>query len=543
MNTETLITGLAARPWVHGWELTRAIETLLAALSAKVSRPGKTLRPRATWTNSVPTAAINSAGEVHLASVAHDAKVDRRTFVRYVGFVIHEVLHFVYTDFSARGSGKYLDALHNAVEDAWIEMRGMQDGVTGNIARVMGSLIDMMVEESLDAVQDWTDPRQYPWVLAVICRPHATRKVPVADGLAPIFAEAAQRTTQCKSSHDTLAVAQWVLAQLKALDEQGNEKGNEKGQEKGNEKAEEQGGESTEGQPGEKAEESEGAEGEGEGEGAEGGKSPGRARSVGSENDDAANPEPRLKVPRNQRGVDFDQDHLGPANSHQFGGANDLTVTVPARLRYEVRRIFDNSGSTMFTQGRKSGSIHSGSLHKATLTDRVFQRRQDTEGIDSACMIVVDCSGSMGGARMDAARKTAWALAESLLSAEVKVGVTAFCSDVSIPAEVGSNKAHLRTVISKLNGGGGTRDSAALRVALDRMLPRPESRKVIFVLTDGQGFPEGVKALCKSAHNLGVTVVGVGIQCSVDGVYTQSVMVRDISALGETVFKQIKLAA
>ena len=144
---------------------------------------------------------------------------------------------------------------------------------------------------------------------------------------------------------------------------------------------------------------------------------------------------------------------------------------------------------------------------------------------------------------MDAARKTAWALAESLLHAEVSVGVAAFCSDVSIPAEIGANKAHLRKVISKLSGGGGTRDSSALRVAMDRILPRPEARKVIFVLTDGQGSPDAVKALCKSAHNLGVTVVGVGIQCSVAGVYTQAVTVRDVRALGETVFKQIKLAA
>jgi cobalamin biosynthesis protein CobT len=66
---------------------------------------------------------------------------------------------------------------------------------------------------------------------------------------------------------------------------------------------------------------------------------------------------------------------------------------------------------------------------------------------------------------------------------------------------------------------------------------------VIFVLTDGRGFIDDVRGLCQSAKALGVTVIGVGIGCSVSDIYSQAITIRNISQLGEAVFTQIKLAA
>jgi hypothetical protein len=174
---------------------------------------------------------------------------------------VHELLHRKYTMFGVNHRDQYVRTLHNAIEDAWIEHKAIQSNLTGNIGELLGALIDNMTTEGLAQVSDWSNPQQYPYVLAVYARPHAKIKVPMAEGLAPIFEEATRRTHLCKSSKDTLAVAVWVYAQLSNLpteqpqpvnpnprpegdeqgegdesmqgDEQGNEQGNEQGDDQG----------------------------------------------------------------------------------------------------------------------------------------------------------------------------------------------------------------------------------------------------------------------------------------------------------------------
>ena len=202
------------------------------------------------WSEYTQTAAINTTTMV-LANVRDDAVLTIGDLQRYTGFVVHELLHRKYTMFGVNHKDQYVRTLHNAIEDAWIEHKAIQANLTGNIAELLGSLIDNMTTEGLAQVTDWSNPAQYPYVLAVYARPHATIKVPVAHGLAPIFDEATRRTHLCKSSRDTLAVAVWVYGQLSKLptEQPVNPDGNEQGDEQGNEQGEGQG------------------EGEGEGEG------------------------------------------------------------------------------------------------------------------------------------------------------------------------------------------------------------------------------------------------------------------------------------
>jgi hypothetical protein len=55
--------------------------------------------------------------------------------------------------------------------------------------------------------------------------------VPVPGTILPVFREAASRVDACQSSHDTLALAQWVYDQLpKQGDEQDGEQGQDEGQ-------------------------------------------------------------------------------------------------------------------------------------------------------------------------------------------------------------------------------------------------------------------------------------------------------------------------
>jgi hypothetical protein len=212
------------------------------------------------WSQYTQTAAINQH-TMRLANVRDDAVLTLSDLQRYTGFVIHELLHRKYTLFGVNHNSQYVRTLHNAIEDAWIEHKAIQANLTGNIGELLGALIDGMTTEGLAQVSDWSNPAQYPYVLAVYARPHATIKVPMAQGLAPIFDEATRRTHLCKSSRDTLAVAVWVYAQLSNLPTEQPVNPNPRPE------GEEQGDESTEGdgnQQGDDQGQGEGEEGEGD---------------------------------------------------------------------------------------------------------------------------------------------------------------------------------------------------------------------------------------------------------------------------------------
>jgi hypothetical protein len=189
------------------------------------------LRPvEVQWDGGTQTACINQSGSVKLANVKDDAVLTQGDLMRYVGMAVHEILHWMYTDFdavqSAYAHGQYIAQLHNALEDAWIETKGIKSGLTGNIEELLSALINGMVAEGLAHTDysgdpiDWSDPAQYPFVLAVYARKHAKIKVPLALGLEPIFAEATKRLNTCGNSWDTLTVAQWVFDQLNNVNTQ-----------------------------------------------------------------------------------------------------------------------------------------------------------------------------------------------------------------------------------------------------------------------------------------------------------------------------------
>ena len=175
----------------------------------------------------VSTACINDTGTIRLCNVKDDAVLTHQDLMRNVGMAVHELLHWMYTDFDATRAayyeGQYIAQLHNALEDAWIEGKGIKAKLTGNIEELLTVLIDGMVAEGMAHTDrngnkiDWSDPAQYPFVLAVYARDHAKNKVPLALGLEPIFAEAVKRLNTCFSSHDTLKVAKWVFDQLNNL--------------------------------------------------------------------------------------------------------------------------------------------------------------------------------------------------------------------------------------------------------------------------------------------------------------------------------------
>jgi Mg-chelatase subunit ChlD len=494
------------------------------------------------WMNGITTAAINKAGNIILSSVADDAIVTQALLDKYIGFVIHELLHRKYTDFDARSFDHYVSQLHNAIEDAWIERKGIKAGLTGNIAPLLSTLINSMATEANATVKDWADPRQYPFVLAVYLRDHAAVKCPLANGLEPVFKETFKRLDTCKSSTDTLKLAKWVHDQLKGLSKNAPKK-----PQKGSKQADQGEG---------KGEGAEGDADQGEGAGNGAGQGVGQATAP-TDKTEAVEVEPKLGEGQGCGGTYSIEEVRGAQRHTGDTDAFEIDINVPARLRFEVKKLFENSGTDEFQTNRRAGSINVKSLCNIKTSDRLFKRRLETEGVDSAVVIMLDLSGSMWdkhlirGAdgnpvavtRIQQALNAAAALLDTLNRAQVKTAIVSFGSTVAVLKEFTKPVPATVQLLAKVRSSGSTNDYHALRYSHEILYARPESRKVVFVLTDGYGHIEATRAQAISGENLGITTVGVGIGGDVSRVYTQSVVVENGGNLGDASFKQIKLAA
>ncbi len=112
----------------QGYQFRRAVEEA----AQKVCKTLGLGKVRIYWTTKTTTAGINYGGDLCLADIADDARLNEADLHKYMGFVVHELCHRAYTDFDVFCStqNEYVQQLHNAVEDAFIEHKAIAKGVT-----------------------------------------------------------------------------------------------------------------------------------------------------------------------------------------------------------------------------------------------------------------------------------------------------------------------------------------------------------------------------------------------------------------------------
>ena len=219
-----------------------------------------------------------------------------------------------------------------------------------------------------------------------------------------------------------------------------------------------------------------------------------------------------------------------------------------AKLKYETRRLFENSGIDEFQPNRKSGILDSHRLYSvAAGNDRVFKRHVEEGGIDSAITFILDCSGSMFGGdncRMATAIPVLYTMLDVLDRAGCATSIVTFGTRTSLLKPWGMGKNQARQLLERIKNGHDNSDSTALRFAHTLLMKRPEQRKVAFILCDG-GVVEHEEKACReqamTGERLGITTIGVGIEENLSRMYPNNITV-DRRNLAETSFKQIKLA-
>jgi len=539
---------------IKGWEFRAGIEATAHKVCADLG-----LAPVTVGWSGISTAAINSAGQMMLANIADDAIVNQSTINRYAGFVVHELLHRKFTNFKITDHRGYVSSLHNACEDAWIERKAIAENLTGNVESLLRELINTIVAESLAQKIDWSQPEAYPFALAVYARGFCKR-VPVPAALVPVFDEATRRIDKCLNSQDTLDVARWVFDQINKAANQSQpdqpaqgEEGQDGGQDgEGSGEGEGEGGQGGSEQP------ESGDQGEGKGKAGAGDEtSPeapadaGQAQPV-KENAIAMEVEPTLK-PQGEGGRGSYSKKYGlAANGAHVGGnrQHGLKAMQSGKLRYEVRKLFENSALEEWQINRKSGSLNAAALHTvATGNVAVFKRHHEEAGIDSAVVVVLDVSASMWA--VDANNLTlishavnvCSALVDTLHRAGVAVSVITFGSKTSVLKDFNTHPKKMDSLLPMICSGGDTNDYFAIRYAHEVLLKRPEQRKVVFAITDGVGQPNDTRAQVDAGSRLGISTVGIGIQHDVQRVYPNAVRVDQLADMATASFKQIKLAA
>lgn len=228
------------------------------------------------------------------------------------------------------------------------------------------------------------------------------------------------------------------------------------------------------------------------------------------------------------------------------------TTALPA-LKAQLYRILKAPELFGWDSGALGGRFDGARTPKLFAgSERVFKRRWERDGIDTAISIVIDLSGSMKtqgrGSRkwsdpIGSAVDLAWTLASACESARAEVEVVGFQTSHRMMGWAGgedisgvhqgqvlqassmlvvakrfadrlSNTASYFEAMKKIPAGS-TPDYACVKTAVESLSLMPQQRKVCIVITDGYGDTESMGKLGAAAHGIfGVDVIGFGIGCS-----------------------------
>jgi cobalamin biosynthesis protein CobT len=192
-------------------------------------------------------------------------------------------------------------------------------------------------------------------------------------------------------------------------------------------------------------------------------------------------------------------------------------------------------------QGRRLSAAH---LHRAGVGDaRIFQVRTAHVRPNTALHLLVDLSGSMCSGEDRIALDAAMALALALEPINgVSQAVSVFPGLEGQHTQVTGVLAHGERVAQRAgafvqSARGGTPMTSALWFAAADLLARPEPRKVLITLTDGEPNQRATAlALIAQAERAGIELIGIGIQHSVDHLFPVAIRIDAVNDLKRALF-------
>jgi hypothetical protein len=464
---------------------------------------------------------------------------------------------------------------HRTMRDAGKEFRGSQEimgrGVGNRLEREVIPNMDKMdpktaaiMEAGAEASAHWN--RGYASGVSGML-PHVLRNADGEEMLKKLdamdFDDALNAT---ESVQDSLDLAKRTFEQLweEDADEQEQKERDSKGEDgEGGEKLEganpNSGSDATDKTSGEK--------GEGQGEESEGKKDVGSGKDEGKTTNTGAYTITKkqgrsftLEDPENVTHHDLKRNPDSLPNSGNikdwmaYGGYTENANA--AVFANKLRRHILVASQGYYTHGHKKGKLSTKNLYKLTVDhevtgeDRMFKRKHQSDVLDTVVEVVVDYSGSMCGDETvltyEGTRLLTHAMQVLNVPCEINMFSTTWNGTQVMTVKHFDERINDETLLDRCERAAscmsGNNDSAAVLMCYDRVKNRPEKRKIMLVLSDGQPACGGScdnpeEALefvvngIEQEKRVEIMGLGVGPYANVEDYYTQHVKVNDIEGM------------
>jgi len=244
------------------------------------------------------------------------------------------------------------------------------------------------------------------------------------------------------------------------------------------------------------------------------------------------------------------------------------TITTILAAKKMLRIFLQSRDRKAWSRGLDEGTLDSTQLHQLVIANdpKIMKERRLREMVDTIVELIVDCSSSMD---QDLTRQAAIIMTEALAGVpRLKLGVRGFTTnDHHLSGKDGGRNIGMDLLTYKdpdeplhqakyrlgaLRCGGYTPLGEAYGYALERILMRKESKKVIWLISDGDPYFSTLnhnhselmlmRRIKNKAKRLGVITVGlyVGSQGSLRDYVERYAEISDCSQLPAAVLKIMK---
>jgi len=243
-------------------------------------------------------------------------------------------------------------------------------------------------------------------------------------------------------------------------------------------------------------------------------------------------------------------------------------------LKNQLNRLLMSKKRASWMGGKQHGVVNPATLHMAVqrTSNKLYRVRMEGKKINSAVSILVDLSGSMGGERMRKANETVVLMTETLHLAGIPFEILGFTGDKLVSGASGEGAHHFdrygsldmyyfklfseplnqitKKRIGSMRAKSQNYDGESVRFAAIRLLKRPERKKVLFVLSDGEpsachckssSLSPHLKQVCSELQNLqDFYLCGFGIQTDAPKrFYRNHVLVNDLKELPKVLMENL----
>lgn len=276
---------------------------------------------------------------------------------------------------------------------------------------------------------------------------------------------------------------------------------------------------------------------------------------------------------------EFDKviDFTGKGDRQAFAERKVAIMRHVNPIKQHLERVLKVKENRKMIAEKERGTLNTRTLAQMCIDNNYrtpFKQHTKIDTTNVAVSLVIDCSGSMGGNKIELARQTGLALGESLKALGITFEVVGFntSGDSSMYNATrgitdeerkrfnrfGEILRHMvfkdfasndLSGICKAEAGGANADGESITWAAKRLAERKEKRKIMLVLSDGQPSHGGanhevlagdLKRVISILPKAGIEPIGIGIGTDDPKLfYPNYVIVNDVSKLATSVVKKL----